>query len=222
MKSNFFSDIKDKLRVAKESAQDEYEQGDYEQDFDEYENDEAYEPSAYDDDTQSEENVSSYSASDEFDFGFDNPVQSAPTKRSQASYSASSSQQRGSSRRSTHSQPQTAARYERYGDTNIYKMNSDSENIRTKISRVVYFNLDDPEDAKNIADCMIKKDCVVLLDITKLSDDDAMKVLNFLDGVRYICKSSIERISNIHLIVPESIELTGDFYDQMSKGAFNL
>lgn len=220
MKSNFFSDIKDKFKVAKETAQDEYDSGEY--DFEEYENDEAYEPSEYQPETQEEENISSYSAADEYNFGYDAPTASAPSKRTQTTHSQSSqsSQQRASSRRS--SQSQSSARYERFGDTNIYKMNSDIESTRTKISRVVYFNLDDPEDAKNIADCMIKKDCVVLLDITKLSDDDAMKVLNFLDGVRYICKSSIERISNIHLIVPEAIELTGDFYDQMSRGAFNL
>lgn len=97
-------------------------------------------------------------------------------------------------------------------------MNTVPEEVR--VNRVVYFVLDDAEDARNIADCMIKKDAVVLADISKLSVEDANRVLNFLDGVRYICKSSIEEIGNIHLIVPDSIELTGDFFAQVSGAGF--
>lgn len=100
--------------------------------------------------------------------------------------------------------------------SNIYRMNSSSS---VKINKVVFFILDDVDDARNIADCMISKDTIVLADLSQLTVGEANMVLNFLDGVRYICKSNIEKIKNIYLIVPESIELSGDFYDQVEIGS---
>ncbi|MGN0467865.1 MAG: cell division protein SepF [Acutalibacteraceae bacterium] len=198
MKTNIFGELKDKFKkVTDTTAEEEY----YDED-EEY--DDAYDQQEYDDADESSSG-SSYAATDEYDFG----------------YSPSSSARSGASSRSNSRPASASSKYSRYGDTNIYKMNNDQAvSSVSKVSKVIYFNLEDAEDARDIADCMIKKDSVILADITKLSAEDAQKVLNFLDGVRYICKSTIEQISNINLIVPQSVELTGDFYGQMSQGTF--
>lgn len=194
---NFFGDIKDKILKANDVEDDDY-----------YNDEEEY----YDDEEDSYEEqpsqsfASSYSPSSDYDFGYDDNSQ-----KSYNNYSSSSQKQAKSS-------ASQSSKFVKKQGTNIYKMNTVPEEVR--VNRVVYFVLDDAEDARNIADCMIKKDAVVLADISKLSVEDANRVLNFLDGVRYICKSSIEEIGNIHLIVPDSIELTGDFFAQVSGAGF--
>ncbi|MGN1418524.1 MAG: cell division protein SepF [Acutalibacteraceae bacterium] len=194
MKTNIFGDLKDKIKKAKESTDEEY--------YDENEEyDDEYAQDEYDDVDPENSYASTYESDDDYDDFRYTPSSSSKSSASSRSSAASS-------------------RYSRYGDTNIYKMNNESAASGVKVSKVIYFNLEEAEDARDIADCMIKKDSVILADITRLSTEDAKKVLNFLDGVRYICKSSIEQISNIHLIVPESVELTGDFYGQMSQGTF--
>lgn len=105
--------------------------------------------------------------------------------------------------------------------TNLYRLDNTSNSTSSKVSKVVYFVLEDAEDARGIADCMIKKDTIILADLSNLSAAESSMVLNFLDGVRYICKSNIENIKNIHLIVPDTIELTGDFLDQVGPNVFS-
>lgn len=189
-----FGDFKDKFKKAADSVEtDGY-----------YDEDEAYEDEYEEDENESANAFSSesYSPSFDYDFGQD----------SSSSYGRSSTNKSAKS----YSEPITE-KYTKKQGSNIYKMNNVAE---AKVTKVVYFVLEDAEDARNIADCMIAKDTVVLADLNRLSSEEANMVLNFLDGVRYICKSSIEAISNIHLIVPEAIELTGDFFDQMNGAAF--
>ncbi len=105
---------------------------------------------------------------------------------------------------------------------NIYRMDSNvSKAQHSKIDRVLFFVLEDAEDARNIADCMKKDDCVILSDLSKISPADRDRVLNFLDGVRYVCKSQLESINGLLLIAPESIQMSGDFYDQVGFGSFS-
>ena len=196
---NFFGDIKDKILRANDVEGD-----DYYNDDDYYYDDE----DTYDDDDSKVTSESAYSPSSDYDFGYPSESEntyvnkfSEPKNQTTSSASVSNS-----------------SKFTKKQGTNIYQMNSAPSEVR--VNRVVYFVIEDAEDARNIADCMIKKDTVVLADISRLSVEDANRVLNFLDGVRYICKSSIEEIGNIHLIVPDSIELTGDFFAQVSGGAF--
>ena len=195
---NFFGDIKDRILRANDVDNDDY-----------YNDEEYYDDEDTYDDDEDVNTSSSYSPSNDYDFGYSSESENstyvnkftAPSKQTKSSNSTAANN-----------------KFTKKQGTNIYQMNNAPSEVR--VNRVVYFVIEDAEDARNIADCMIKKDTVVLADISRLSVEDANRVLNFLDGVRYICKSSIEEIGNIHLIVPDSIELTGDFFAQVSGGAF--
>lgn len=192
-----FSDLKEKLKKATEFSDDDYYEDEYEE---EYEQEDNYQEEEL---NFSSNSFGSNNTGFDFDFG-----------------SNSSSNSFGSSYA-----PKQAKHTISNEGGNIYRMNNSTGSAPakpeyTKINRVLFFVLEDAEDARNIADSMIKKDCVILADMSKISPEDCNKVLNFLDGVRYICKSQIENINGLQLIVPDTIELTGDFYDQVSFGSF--
>ncbi len=101
--------------------------------------------------------------------------------------------------------------------TNLYKMDAKPQ----KKLKVTLFVLEDMDDARNVADCMIERGVVTLADMTKLPTESVRRVLDFLDGVKYVCKSKIEVIAEkIYLIVPEAAELSGDFFGQVDKPSY--
>lgn len=190
MKNNFFSGLKDKILSVAEVSEDD----EVFYDDDEYDMDE--------EELESSDN-SSFGSQTKFDFD----------------YSSNSSFNRSTESRDTGASFES--KFTKKQNTNIYQMNNNNTNAATKVARVVYFFLEDPDDARNIADCMIAQDAIVLVDMSKLGKDEALCVLHFLDGVRYIYKSKTETIiDNIYLIVPQSIELAGDFYEQVNQGSF--
>lgn len=100
---------------------------------------------------------------------------------------------------------------------NLYRMDTQP----SKKLKVTLFVLEDMDDARNVADCMIEKGVVTLADMTKLPTESVRRVLDFLDGVKYVCKSKIEVIAEkIYLIVPEAAELAGDFFGQVDTPSF--
>ncbi|MCM1363469.1 MAG: cell division protein SepF [Faecalibacterium sp.] len=191
MKNNFFSGIKDKiLNVVEVSDEDEEF---YEDEIDEYDVEDDYE----------DKSTNDYGSQVNYDFGY-----------------SSNSSSFGKTYEPQEQKSSFESKYTQKQNSNIYQMNSNAK-APSKVTRVVYFYLEEPDDARNIADCMIAQDAVVLLDMSKLTKDESLCVLYFLDGVRYIYKSKTEMIiDNIYLIVPQSIELSGDFYEQVSQGAF--
>lgn len=101
---------------------------------------------------------------------------------------------------------------------NLYKMDAKPQQKKLKVT---LFVLEDMDDARNVADCMIERGVVTLADMTKLPTESVRRVLDFLDGVKYVCKSKIEVIAEkIYLIVPEAAELSGDFFGQVDKPSF--
>lgn len=187
---SIFDGIKDKIRKAGEPEEDETQRNDgYDYD-DETEEDDFADNSYYDDDDDSDSSFGSY----DYDFGYDNDLSSGDNVFGSGRASESKSHKEGS---------------------NIYRMNSASA---SKINKVVFFKIEEVDDTRNIADCMISKDTVILADFSALHPDVIKMALYFIDGVRYISKSSIEKINNLYLIVPETIELTGDFFDQVNIG----
>lgn len=189
-----FSDLKDKFKKATDFSDEDYVENDY--DEDEYDSEE----DSYND-LKSSSNT--FGSGESFNYDF--------SSHSSNSYSNDfSSKITGTAKKASSE------------GSNIYRMDTGaSKSAPTKIDRVLFFVLEDAEDARNIADCMKKNDCVVLTDMSKISPADCNRVLNFLDGVRYICKSQIENINGLLLIVPESILLSGDFYDQVNFGPFS-
>ncbi len=102
--------------------------------------------------------------------------------------------------------------------SNLYKIDSKPQPKKLKVT---LFVLEDMDDARNVADCMIERGVVTLADMTKLPTESVRRVLDFLDGVKYVCKSKIEVIAEkIYLIVPEAAELSGDFFSQTEKPSF--
>lgn len=104
-----------------------------------------------------------------------------------------------------------------YSGSNIFDIKS-APSRQTGISKVLYFCLDDVEDTRNVADAVSKKDSVILVEFSRLDPMDIPRATSFLDGVIYIFKAKSEQIDTMFLIVPESIELSGDFYSQVSIG----
>lgn len=205
MKSKLFGELKDKILRATE-VDDDDDAFDIDEDDEEYEDD--YEDVS--EESGAEDYSSDYRQDDGYSYKYDSEdySQDSTTTFDYGSYS----------------QPKKPSydtgKFTKKKGTNIYQMNNSIPQA-IKVNRVVYFYLEDREDARNIADCMVAQDAVVLLDMSKLDKEDSMCVLHFLDGVKYIYKSKMETIaSNVYLIVPNSIELAGDFYDQVSPGMF--
>ncbi len=101
---------------------------------------------------------------------------------------------------------------------NIYSMNNAKPAQKLKVA---LFLLEDMNDARNVADCMIDRGVVTICDLSKIDGKEERRVLDFLDGVKYVCNSKIENISDhIYLVVPEAAELSGDFFSQVDPTPF--
>ena len=111
------------------------------------------------------------------------------------------------------SAPAPKAKASKKNNGNIYAMPDMKKSSKLKVS---LFVLNDTDDARNVADAMIDRNIVVICDMSKISVSEERRVLDFLDGVKYVCNSIIENISDhIYLIVPEAAELSGDFFSQV-------
>lgn len=103
-------------------------------------------------------------------------------------------------------------------NSNIFKMDNAKKSGKLKVT---LFVLEDSDDARNVADCMIERNVVTICDMTRISINEERRVLDFLDGVKYVCNSRIEPISErMYLIVPEAAELSGDFFSQVEHPSF--
>lgn len=201
MKSKLFGEIKDKILKAADVDDDDAFDIDDDEEYEDYE------------DTDTGNDAGNFASDYQPESNYNYKYDSADYSTNNSSYDYG-----------TYSQPQKSSydssKFTKKKGTNIYQMNNSIPQA-VKVNRVVYFYLEDREDARNIADCMVAQDAVVLLDMSKLDKEDSMCVLHFLDGVKYIYKSKMETIAtNVYLIVPNSIELAGDFYDQVSPGTF--
>ncbi|MGN1194167.1 MAG: cell division protein SepF, partial [Acutalibacteraceae bacterium] len=194
MKSKFFGEIKDKiLRAAEVDDDDDAFDIDEDEEYEDYE------------DTDRESDVGDFTSDYQ-------PKSNYNYKYDSSDYSSNDSSYNYDSYSEPSKTSYDSSKFTKKKGTNIYQMNNSIPQA-IKVNRVVYFYLEDREDARNIADCMVAQDAVVLLDMSKLDKEDSMCVLHFLDGVKYIYKSKMETIAtNVYLIVPNSIELAGDFY----------
>ena len=98
---------------------------------------------------------------------------------------------------------------------NIYNMNSAPKYSSPKY-RLVFFALNDMYDAKNVADKIVDKNTIVLISLAKLSDDQRVRAMDFLDGAKYVAKCIYSQLTeDIYAYIPGEIELEGDFLDQV-------
>lgn len=186
-------------------------------DDDDYDDDENYGDDEYDDDDEGireEEAYDDEPSQEEVKYSYDAPA-SGFGSGSGSGFTAPEYHKGTGGSASFSSAP---SGYSKNASANIYKMDS----VKTaKKLKITLFVLEDTDDAINVADCMLDKGIVTLADMTKLPTESVRRVLDFLDGVKYACKSKIEIISDkIYLIVPEAAELSGDFFGQVDRPSF--
>lgn len=78
------------------------------------------------------------------------------------------------------------------------------------------------EDSKDICDYLLAGKAVVL-NMEGLHTEVAQRIIDFASGATYSMNGNLQKISNyIFIATPESVELSGDFQDLLSAGAFDV
>ncbi len=99
--------------------------------------------------------------------------------------------------------------------SNLYDMNSTKARSNAKF-KLTFISLHDIYDAKNVANLMTERNAIVVVNLSLLSEDQSMRAMDFLDGVKYVTKSVFARFTeSICAFIPSDIELHGDFYNQV-------
>ncbi len=99
--------------------------------------------------------------------------------------------------------------------SNIYDMNSTKSRSGSKF-KLTFISLHDIYDAKNVANLMMERNTIVVVNLSLLSEDQSKRAMDFLDGAKYVTKSVFARFTeSICAFIPSDIELHGDFYNQV-------
>lgn len=99
--------------------------------------------------------------------------------------------------------------------SNIYDMNSSKLRSNSKF-KLTFISLHDIYDAKNVANLMMEKNTIIVVNLSLLSEDQSKRAMDFLDGAKYVTKSVFARFTeSICAFIPSDIELHGDFYNQV-------
>lgn len=99
--------------------------------------------------------------------------------------------------------------------SNIYNMNSSKSRSGSKF-KLTFISLHDIYDAKNVANLMMDRNTIVVVNLSLLSEDQSKRAMDFLDGAKYVTKSVFARFTeSICAFIPSDIELHGDFYNQV-------
>lgn len=99
--------------------------------------------------------------------------------------------------------------------SNVYDMNSSKVRSNAKF-KLTFISLHDIYDAKNVANLMTERNTIVVVNLSLLNEDQSMRAMDFLDGVKYVTKSVFARFAeSICAFIPSDIELHGDFYNQV-------
>lgn len=99
--------------------------------------------------------------------------------------------------------------------SNLYDMNSTKTRSGSKF-KLTFISLHDIYDAKNVANLMIDRNTIVVVNLSLLSEEQSKRAMDFLDGAKYVTKSVFARFTeSICAFIPSDIELHGDFYNQV-------
>lgn len=97
--------------------------------------------------------------------------------------------------------------------SNLYDIKTAKPSSKYKLT---FIALHDIYDARNVANLMMDKSSIVVVNISLLPDDQRKRAMDFLDGVKYVTKSVFARFTDtICAFLPADIELHGDFYNQV-------
>jgi len=96
-------------------------------------------------------------------------------------------------------------------------------NINTNIQMQVAIIMPDGyDDAQEICD-NVKQNRAVVVNLENVEYEISQRIVDFLSGTCYALNGSIQKISNkIFIIAPETVDITGNFKDELikSKGVF--
>ena len=98
----------------------------------------------------------------------------------------------------------------------LYDMNSVKSRSSNSKFKLTFISLHDIYDAKNVANLMMDRNTIVVVNLSLLSEDQSKRAMDFLDGAKYVTKSVFARFTeSICAFIPSDIELHGDFYNQV-------
>ncbi len=102
---------------------------------------------------------------------------------------------------------------------NLYDIKTARTAPKFKLS---FISLQDIYDVKNVAHLMMKKDTIIVVNISYLDDELKRRAMDFLDGAKYVSKTVFARFSEtMCAFIPSDIELSGDFYGQVEIASFD-
>ena len=188
MKGDLFNKIRNGFKSAVNFSDDESEEY--------YDDDEYYEDEEYEDETYPQEEK--YDSNDVYSKSYKmnsrfSEYDSAPEYKTTPEYE----------------QPRKTSRTT--SGAKIYDMNSAKPQKDLNIN---LFVLEDLDDARNVADCMKKRNVICIAEFSRVSLKEERRILDFIDGVKYILQSKVTKIADrMYLIVPGSTILTGPFED---------
>ena len=108
---------------------------------------------------------------------------------------------------------------------NVFQMkkNTSTNVVSTHKFKFSIIKFEKIENAVIAADQMLSGNTVTLIDLHDIPENTAKRVIDFLDGVRYTCNARIESIADLtYVILPDTVELTGDFSSQVDTNGLNL
>ena len=114
----------------------------------------------------------------------------------------------------TYEAPKTEKRKASKSGANIYNMNS-APKYAPKY-KLFFWTLNEMCDAKNVADKIMDKNSIVIINISNLSEEQRVRVMDFIDGAKYVAKCIYTKLTDdIYAYIPGDVELHGDFLDQV-------
>ena len=101
--------------------------------------------------------------------------------------------------------------------SNLYDINASKTRATSSSKfRLTFISLHDIYDAKNVANLMMEKNAIVVVNLSLLNEEQSKRAMDFLDGAKYVTKCVFARFTeSICAFIPSDIELHGDFYNQV-------
>lgn len=101
------------------------------------------------------------------------------------------------------------------GTPHLFDVKAASRRSGSKF-KLSFISLHDIYDAKNVANLMMDKSSIVVVNISLLSEEEKKRAMDFLDGAKYVTQCVFARFTEtICAFIPADIELHGDFYNQV-------
>ncbi len=98
---------------------------------------------------------------------------------------------------------------------NLFDIKSAPKRSGSKF-KLTFISLHDIYDARNVANLMMDKSSIVVVNLSLLSEEQSKRAMDFLDGAKYVTQSVFARFTeSICAFIPSDIELHGDFYNQV-------